>query len=489
MTLAYSKKEINMDKDNNNLSDLPEGNLETEDLINDIESQGNNPPDKPQDKQEKPNSFPFDIFPLKLQELIKGAKNALGMPPGFLASATLFAVSVAGGATYKLEVKKKVEQMAILFMVLIGNPNTNKSRALDFALKPIIERDNSEYEIYKTNLAEYETVKEMTKKERQDNGYNEIPDRPIYIRHLIADFTLEAVAGIHEDNPRGIAAYRDELAGFVKAFNRYNQGGEQEAYLQLWSGIPIVVDRQTKGTQRIKKPFIGIAGTIQPAVLEEMGKGKRTENGFIDRFLFAWPEGLKKPKWTEEEISLSLFQAYQEALNKLLDLTFDKDNNSHKLTLSPAAKKTLFNFFNEDNKKLCDKAKNELLQGIYGKFDFHAIRLTIVIHLLDWTYSSEEEPPNQVEEETVKKAIKVATFFRDEAKKVYNALHDSNPVEKLPKDRRDVYNALPDKFETKEGEAIAEAKGMKARTFRHFLATNKGILFDKIEHGKYSKLY
>ena len=183
-------------------------------------------------------------------------------------------------------------------------------------------------------------------------------------------------------------------------------------------------------------------------------------------------------------------EGYQGAINRLLDVTFDAENKAHTLTLEPSAKKRLFQFFNQENKPLCDNAENELLAGIYGKFDIHAARLVIALHLLWWAYQGEGgQPPQQVEKSTVERAVRAATYFRTQALKVYNRLHNESPVDKLPADKRKVYEALPEEFKKKEGEAIAERLGMPARTFRHFLKTEKGKLFEQVKYGVYGKLY
>lgn len=173
----------------------------------------------------------------------------------------------------------------------------------------------------------------------------------------------------------------------------------------------------------------------------------------------------------------------------LLLLSWGEENKPNTLTLSPQAKARLFEHFNKELRPLCNEAESELLKGIYGKFDYHTARLIIPLHLLSWAYSKEEAPSLVVEAPTVEKAIKVAEYFRKQALKVYERLHTSSPIEKLPKDKKAVYEALPETFKTADGEAIAEGLGMAKRTFRHFLKTGKGQLFESPKFGIWGKLY
>lgn len=433
-------------------------------------------------------AFPLEVFPPKLQELAEGAERALGMPRGFTCPAFILAAATAAGNACQLEIKRAAVQKAVFFMALIGNPNTNKSSALAFALKPIQAKDNERFTEYKSALGEYEAAKGMSKEERRNAGITEAPVPPVLAQGLASDATPEALARILQDNPKGIAVHRDELAGWFKDFNRYHQGSEQELWLSNWSLQPLVINRISTGPQRIPSPFVCVAGTIQPSVIEELAKNERGTNGFVDRLLFSWPAGLKKPLWTDDELNLPLLEAYDAAINRLLALGFDEEGHAVTFTLHPQAKKRLFQFFNKENKPLCDEAGSELLQGLHGKFDIHCARLIIPLHLLWWAYDGTgEAPPLEVGLETVERAVKVAEFFRSQSLKIYEALHESTPVDKLPKDRRKIYEALPDEFKTKEGEEVAFKYGMPDRTFRGWLNQDKDSLFKWIRQGVWAK--
>jgi hypothetical protein len=433
--------------------------------------------------------FPIDIFPLKLQELIKGAEPALGIPPDFLAAAVLAAVGIAAGATYRLELKPGSTQKPVFYLVLIGLPNSNKSGALNLALKPIMDKDGESFKAYRAAKAEFDAIASLSKKERQGQGITEMPPAPVYQKSLVSDCTPEALTSVHMGNLRGIGVYRDELAGWVKDFNRYHQGSEQEFWLSNWSGMPISIDRKTSEPIHIMHPAISVTGTIQPGVLEGLAKGERAANGFVDRLLFAWPDGLEKPEWQAAKIELYLLDDYSNAIGRLLGLSWSDGEGPNTLKLAPDAKTRLFEFFNVENKQLCDDADNELLQGIYGKFDFHTARLAAALHLLAWAYGSDAAPPLEVQADTVRSAIKAAQYFRGQSLKVYERLHKSDPIERLPRDKREVYDELPEQFQTADGQAIAQKHGMPGRTFRLFLQSGKGKLFDNPSRGKWEKLY
>ena len=363
--------------------------------------------------------------------------------------------------------------------------------ALQVPLQPIFDRDWESYQRYRDRLAEYEASQELSAKNGRKVKSSEGKTRPVWQKIIIQDATPEAVANLHLNNLRGIAIYRDEIAGWFKGFNRYHNGGEQEFWLSTWSGAPISVDRKTSDSIYIRQPFIPISGTIQPGIIEELAKDNRRFNGFIDRLLFVWPDDLKKSIWTDAEMPVHLQENYLSGINRLLDLTWDGENKSHILPLRPDARDRLFRFFNEENKPLCDQAENELLKGIYGKFDLHTARFCLILQMLWWAFESDEFVAARPWEKIPlncrqwKRAIRLTEFFRLNALKVYERLKNDNPVDRLPRDKRNIYESLPDVFKTGDGLAIAERLGMKDRTFKRFLKERN--LFEKIGHGTYEK--
>jgi hypothetical protein len=433
-------------------------------------------------------AFPLAVFPPKLEELIKGAEHALGMHPDFFASAVVAATGIAVGATYQVELKKGAYQKPVFYVVLIGLPNSNKTAPLQLALKPIMDRDADNYDSYRTAKAEYDAIKDLPPKDRVSAGYEkELPDKPIFEKALVSDYTQEALATVHLNNLRGIAVYRDELTGWVKDFNRYHQGSEQEFWLSNWSGQPIDVDRLSRDPIKIRRPAISVVGTIQPGVLEGLAKGDRAANGFMDRLLFSWPERRAKPTWNNEEIQLYLLEDYHAAIKRLLNLSWNEDKKPHTLKLSAEAQELLFGFFNDENKRICDTAENEFLMGMHGKFDFHTARLVVAMHMLQWAYGKEIEPPMEIAADTVKKAIRVARYFRGQSLKVYERLHEASPIDRLPSDKQRIYDALPNRFNTADGIDIAKNRGMNQKTFQRLLADRE--IFEKIGHGLYCKIY
>jgi hypothetical protein len=443
-----------------------------------------------------PACFPLSILPPKLEELIKSADTTLGLNPDFLATAVICAASAAVGATCRLRLKGRTYQYPVFYACLIAAPGSNKSGAFDLALKPIQDADDEAFKRYKAAKAEHDAKAGLSKRERKEQ-FADDPDLgppPAYTdRRIVVDTTPEALVSAHADNPQGLLVYRDELAGWVKDFNRYSQGSEQEFWLSNWSGKAVSVDRKTSAPLRISRPAISVCGTIQPGVLDSLASGERDANGFAHRLLFVWPDGLEKPLWTLEDTELYLLRDYDTAIGKLLGLDWSEDEQPHTLELAADAKHLLFGLFNDTNKPFCDSADTELLAGLHSKFDLHTARLAIALHLLKWAYSTAAALPTTIEASTIEDAAQAAEYFRGQSLKVYERLHNACPVDDLPRNKRQFYDALPQDFATADAVKIGQRFGIKERAVKEILskgsAKGQKQIFERIKQGNYAKVY
>ncbi|MCB9047806.1 MAG: DUF3987 domain-containing protein [Lewinellaceae bacterium] len=449
---------------------FPQGTVTLDELSQNIGRLTNDKPGEIDQKRNKPKtSFP-NVLPPSLHLFIEEADVTLGIPQEYLSASILFAASAAIGKSYLLEIKRGSIHAGNIFLILKGNPNSNKSGALELSLQPIQAKDKQTYKEFQLAMASYN--------EKEDG------QKPVWPKTLISDITPEAMASKHLDNPRGLGIFRDEISGWFKSFNRYSKGAEQELFLQVWSGKPLDIIRKMGPPIYIPCPFISVAGTIQPSVIEEVTKENRATNGFFDRLLFTWPDGLEKPLWQDKEMPAGLLNQYADGINRLLTLTFDKEGKPNYMRPEREAKARLFQFFNEQNKPLCDNSDNELLQGLHGKFDLHTLRLALLLQML-W-FAFEDSPLDKLQLSTTERAIKLAEYFRAQSLKVFDRLHNASPIEKLPTDRRRVYEALPDEFQTGEGVKIAQKRGMSERAFKRFLNSS---VFERIARGKWEKRY
>ena len=169
-------------------------------------------------QERKINRFPFEVFPLHIQQVITATNENLNFPIDFIGASLLYAVSVAIGNTHSVEVKKGFQQSAVIYLAIVGRAGTTKSHPLSFALQPIVEQDKRTYMQYEQQRQQYEQAINLSKKEREQQAIDE-PTKPVWQKFLLSDFTPEALAEVHKFNKRGIGVYVDELAVWFKNFN------------------------------------------------------------------------------------------------------------------------------------------------------------------------------------------------------------------------------------------------------------------------------
>ena len=103
-----------------------------------------------------PSSFPLEIFPQKIKEIIRATNECLNFPIDYIASSLCFAVSVGIGNTHSIRIKESWSERTIMYMAIIGRPGSNKSHPLSFALAPFFKHDTKQAVKFKKEYKEYE---------------------------------------------------------------------------------------------------------------------------------------------------------------------------------------------------------------------------------------------------------------------------------------------------------------------------------------------
>jgi len=280
--------------------------------------------------------------------------------------------------------------------------------------------------------------------------------------------------------------YVDELAGWIKNFNRYNRGSAMEFWLSTWNSKQIRIDRKSGDPIFINLPFISVGGTIQTALLKELAKEGRNHNGFLDRLLFVFPLLLKKPYWTLTDITQETIDSWSNVVNEILNFSLPLDENHspipRAIKFSQEAKQQLFKW-QQKNADQCNDSDDDMISGIYSKLEMYAIRFSLILEVLHCV--CEKRSVTEINIASVDGAIKLVEYFQKTAVRVQSVIAGTASEELLPQAKKDLFNLLPDTFTKEEAIAIS-APFAKARTLSRFL--NNKALFTRIEHGRYQKV-
>jgi hypothetical protein len=315
---------------------------------------------------------------------------------------------------------------------------------------------------------------------------------------LFSDFTIEALSDGLMNHLKGIAAYVDEAASWVKNFDRYHKGSEQEFWLENWSGGALVVNRKGRKVY-IDTSSVSFIGTIQPGLLDELSKNGRSFNGFVERIMFIMPEkvpvvNLKMRKERNSDVLNNIHADYSAILNRILDIEPLQDEDeafkSLQLVLDENADDALTRWVNKQRTYL-NTLENEYTRNIYSKIQTIGLRCSLLLHLLEWASEHKTTPVDKpIEIETVIKATEIANYILLNALKASQLMHFSSPIDKLPHNYKMWYRELPEEFGAADAERIAEKHNIARMTIYRMLK-NQNVqqpMFRKIGYGKYEKL-
>ncbi|HCY77509.1 MAG TPA: hypothetical protein DHV28_16460 [Ignavibacteriales bacterium] len=367
-------------------------------------------------------SLPISGFPEFVQVLINSCVEVYKTPRDYWAASVISAVGLAIGD--KLELITRYQNIPILWVGIIGSVSSGKTEAQRTILQPFHNLDKKLYKEYKEEVKEYKRLSKLSEEQRLAEGVPFLVE-PKRFQYLLNDYTPEALAKVHSINNRGLMIDRDELLGWLDDFNRYNKSGEQSFMLSSYNRVSKSINRKNSEDVVIPNPIISIIGGIQPELLFKLAKNDGSENGFLARFCFAYPDNAPKQKYSKRKLPDEIVANYEIFIVALTNLS-----QNEQLYLSNEAECTYEEWFNE-NVELINSESNEYVSGVYGKLDIIALRIAIVIKGMKKIL--ENDFSNLITNEIMKTAIEITEYFRATALKVYRKIFGND--KKIPSKR------------------------------------------------------
>jgi hypothetical protein len=325
-----------------------------------------------------------------------------------------------------------------------------------------------------------------TERERKDLNIDD-PVRPVLTKLVLADYTQEALVEHHSNNLRGIAVVNDELAGWIKNFNRYNSGSEQEFWLHAFNGSPINTVRKSGRPIYIERSHISVCGNIQPYVTATLAQDGRDGTGFLDRFLFAAPEDLKKPYPSKAELPDDVADIWERIVFRILDIDPGADEEGgicpSLIRYSDEAQTILEDFLimNADRSNDTD---NDILKGIYAKLDNYTVRFSLILQMLRWACG--EATNKVIDAESVTNALKLTEYYRRMNERIRMKIND--PLQRMPSLQRKFCTMLPEPFTKTQAIELGNSLNIPTRTYERWLKPDFK-LFNRTSQGNYEKRY
>lgn len=428
--------------------------------------------------------FPLDAFPDMLADYARELHRCNGYPLDYTGAGFLFSGSVAIGNSVHLYVKENYTAPPILWLVLVGRPSIGKTHPLNTACSPLAKRDKQTKRMHREAVAAWdaEQAAQRTRKAKGDAPEERPSPRPIWRPHLVDDITMEALLAKLDVCPRGVGLHCDELVGWLAGMDKYRKGGDRQKWLSLFNGSQVSEIRKTSGELLVERPFVSVAGGVQPGRLEALG---RDHDGLIHRLLFVYPDEQVKQYARGESVGKQWGEAYASMLEQLLAMEMRMEEGELVPVLlvhsnEAAEAYAAWDRMNTDRINEANAAENELSAALFGKLDTYVHRLALVLEMLQRVCTGEGEG-KEVGLKAMEGAMKLVEYFEATARKVHFQLFEADAVDRLPGRKARVYAALPERFPTGDGQRIAEALGMPSTSFKRFL--REGKLFRKDGHG------
>lgn len=397
-------------------------------------------PEGPAELKFKP--FPVNCLSETLKRMVVEGSRAIGCDPSFIALPLLVVVGSVIGNTRRLRVKDGWNVPPILWGAVVGESGTQKSPAFRLVMEPIEKMEGktlAEYDdlrkLFRQEMAHYEVEYGKWKKVEQSNKRTgepppEKPELKPPERLIVSDITVEALADRLKASPRGLCLACDELSAWCHGLNQYKggKGADLPHFLKMFHADSIFVDRK-KNDQPIHVPnaAVSIIGGIQPGVLRDLLQNEFVNSGAAARLVFVAPPRRVK-KWTDYGIGEELKRVYEILIDKLASLEAPiGDETGYQpivIDLTQSARKLFIDYF--------EKHANEQLAfcgeiaAAWSKLEETVVRIALILHYAKLgEHQLEPNDCRSIDESTIRDAIQITDWFKNETLRVYSMLRES----------------------------------------------------------------
>lgn len=391
--------------------------------------------------------FPLELLPEGLRDYVAESAEADGVDVRMVALPLLITIGAAIGTTRRIQIKRGWCEPAVLWGAVIARSGSVKSAGIDRS-KTFLEPHESQWQFeykeeekkYKKAMIDYK--KRMAKFMADDkaNTPPKEPERPIARRLQVDDATLESVAPLLSENPRGLLCLVDELRGWFDGMGVYAKGGsgggrDQARWLALHACRSWRCDRKTD-RQQIAIPFasVWVGGTIQPKVMAAAMSSDRRSAGLLARLLLVWPTPTPKA-WTEKDVAIETEERLKLIIAKLLTLQHLEDMLTRSLfprdlILSKVAHRRAAGFVNQHGAETyAQGGASDDLAAAWSKLEGYAFRFALIDHLVRWADDDQTcHCDGAIGDESLERGIGLARWFAGEAERIYAGLAITNGV-------------------------------------------------------------
>ena len=376
--------------------------------------------------------FPAHLLPEPYASYVARVVSARQCDPAAVALPMLAALAGTIGTARTLHVAPDWWVPSVLWVAIVAPSGAVKTPAFRAALHPVEEVDRRDreawsvaHDAFERDRLVYEAELSDWRKKKADRGEPpEAPIEPTLPRIIVEDATLQALGRVLAENPRGALLARDELSGWARSFDQFTgaTGADLARWLEIHRAGPLRVDRAGAGHLYVPRAAVSICGTIQTDILPRAFDAEHLAAGLLARFLLAAPpEPIRRwdaMRSAETPDAPALFCRF--AALRALDLP-PEGEQPRALVLTQEAADRYGEWFAEHEVRRQNTEPGPWRSAL-SKLEEIPFRLALVLSL---AHSKDPANVEVANEDTMRRALELADWFRVEGERVYYMLAET----------------------------------------------------------------
>jgi len=398
-----------------------------------------------------------EIIPKPFRPWVVDIAYRMQVAVDFCAIALMVVLGAVIGAGCGVTPKRKDDWLVIpnLWGVLIANPGTLKSPAMAEILKPLAHLEAISKQEYDAELVCFEGEKEAHKAQKEGirskmlqtaNGKKDLsmeeltsqfislesPKAPLWKRYKTNDATIEKLAELLKDNPRGLLVFKDELSGLLVTWEKDGREPDRAFFLEAWNGQGgITSDRIGRGTVHVDNACISILGGIQPAKILNYvyhATSEHKNDGLIQRFqMMSYPNRLAHKACIDEYPDFIARDKAFEVIKTLANMDFEqygaiksKNDSIPYYHFDEQAQEIFYHWLNNIFDKMQTDEPPVILEHL-SKYPSLMPSIALIDHLVN---IADGEPEGPITAKSAALAVKWCEYLESHMRRVYGLVGD-----------------------------------------------------------------
>ncbi|WP_167546504.1 YfjI family protein [Streptomyces flavidovirens] len=388
-------------------------------------------------------AFPTEVFPAWLGDYVRAVAEETQTPVDMAASLALAVLGTAAGGRAVVEVRGRWREPVNVFVVVALPPGNRKSAVFNLMADPLYRCEALLVTQSAGRIVGAEITARLAKEvadnaaakaaradaDKRDQLVAEaiglaqaaeavtVPAKP---RLLADDATPEVIASLLAEQGGRLSVMSAEGGIFDIIAGRYSGTPNLDVFLRGQAGDRLRVDRRGR-EEFIESPALTMGLTVQPSVLEDIGRIKgANDRGLLARFFYSLPTSLVgHRKILPEPIPDAVAATYEENVTALTMFLADW-TDAAVLQLSPEAGDVLVTFEERQEPRLRPRGGDLAHVGNWAnKLGGSTCRLAGLLHLAAHPTNGHTEP---VSADTMRAAVKLIDYFTGHALVVFDLM-------------------------------------------------------------------